>query len=249
MKNKKKLLIAVAAMGLLAVGTAGVGTAAWYQAGQALQATSAFGDPLSVTTAVTDADNKTVYAKFELQQGDTCKLTNKEGHEYYVNAGSRVYKVAEQPSLASGEQYGTATFKDVKFYNDSSCTDEITASAEKALINTASALSIKVTGGNRTRVALHAPTALGADFYADDGTGEHHGFGASLGNYVTFSVTITAGVPSGLGTVYYAVNGTGTTLVSTSDMDTTYVGTIQASWNDGAVASGITQNLTVANNG
>ena len=32
MKNKKKLLIAVAAMGLLAVGTAGVGTAAWFQA-------------------------------------------------------------------------------------------------------------------------------------------------------------------------------------------------------------------------
>ena len=32
MKNKKKLLVAVAAMGLLAVGTAGVGTAAWYAA-------------------------------------------------------------------------------------------------------------------------------------------------------------------------------------------------------------------------
>ena len=212
-----------------------------------MNASSVFGDPLSVTTAVTNADAKTVYAKFTLVQGDTCKLTNKEGHEYYVNAGSRVYKVAEQPDLASGEQYGTATWATVQYYNDSACTDEITAPAEKALINTTSALSIKVTGGNRTRVAKNAPSALGAAFYAADGSEGSHGFGAALGNYVTFSVSISAGDVSGLSTVYYAVNGTGTTLIDTTTMDGTYVGTVQASWNDGSVASGVEQNLTVAN--
>ena len=40
MKNKKKLLIAVAAMGLLAVGTAGVGTAAWFVASQNVSITA-----------------------------------------------------------------------------------------------------------------------------------------------------------------------------------------------------------------
>lgn len=155
--------------------------------------------------------------------------------------------MGEQPAKALGEQYGSATWATVTYYNDSACTDEITAPAEKALINTTSALSIKVTGGNRTRVALNQPTALGEDFYAADGTGEHHGFGATLGNYVSFSVTISAGVASGLSTVYYAVNGTGTTLIDTDTMDNTYVGTVQASWNDGAAASGVEQNLTVAN--
>lgn len=161
-----------------------------------------------------------------------------------------MYRLATQPSKALGEQYGSATWATVQYYTDSACTDEITGSSEKALINTPAGkhLEVTVTGSSRTRVAKNQPTALGADFYEDDASsGDHHGFGDDLGNSVTFSVTIAAGVASGLtGPVYYALNGTGTSLQGESDLSS-LIGTVieESSWLDGTDTTALNQNLTV----
>ena len=202
---------------------------------------------LSATTALTTADNVTIYAKFTYAQGDTCQFTSKDGYLYYVNVANKLYRKASQPDLASGVQYGTATYSSVEYYHDAACENALT-SGEKALI-AAGSLTVRISAGARARVALHAPTAVGADFYADDGTGEHHGFGASLANSVDQTATIAAGgAVTGLGTVYYAVNGSGATLLDTSGLSS-YIGTDVSNvggvnWNDGTSAS-ITQNLTV----
>lgn len=58
MKNKKKVLIAVAAMALVAVGTAGVGTAAWYQTA-ASASISANPTPTTGTITSTYTDSAT----------------------------------------------------------------------------------------------------------------------------------------------------------------------------------------------
>ena len=57
MKNKKKLLVAVAAMGLLAVGTAGVGTMAWYtaDANATVKSAAGTGGSLETTTSTISA--------------------------------------------------------------------------------------------------------------------------------------------------------------------------------------------------
>lgn len=215
-----------------------------------MNAAAVYADPLEITTKVVTADSKTVYAKFELEQSGTgCMLTNKEGYEYYVNEASRMYRKTNQPELALNEQYGKAAWKTVKYYTDEACApeDEITSAAEKALIDTASAIGIKITASGRTRVALHAPTALGEDFYASDGDGAHHGFGATLGNHVTFSVTITDGVASGLSDVFYAVNGTGAALKDESEL-ADLIGTVQASWDDGTDPTELDQLLTIGAN-
>ncbi len=230
-----------------------VSTLAWYQAGQALTA-SPKGMTLEATTAVTNADDRTVYAKFSVAQGSSCKMTNKEGYEYYLNAANRLYRKATQPEKALGEQYGSATLVAVSFWNDEACsTSQITASAELALISTPAnkAINVTITGGSRVRVAKNAPSALGAPFYATDGTEGDHGFGSTLGNAITFTgITITAGVVSSAWTpstaFYYAFNGTGTTLKTDTELASS-VGTVieDASWLDGDGVAVVKGNLVV----
>ena len=53
MKNKKLMLVAVAAMGLVAAGTAGVGTAAWFQAESATQLAMTNSDTKEMTVGYT----------------------------------------------------------------------------------------------------------------------------------------------------------------------------------------------------
>ena len=73
MKNKKKLLVAVAAMGLLAVGTAGVGTAAWYQAAQ--KATLSSATKYTVTTSAGTLDDIALKVVFTISQENGVELT------------------------------------------------------------------------------------------------------------------------------------------------------------------------------
>ena len=81
MKNKKLMLIATAAMGFVALGAAGVGTAAWYAATGASLGTQT-GGTANVTTAssVTTTDSFTVTASFSAP--GAVKLTDDEGATY-----------------------------------------------------------------------------------------------------------------------------------------------------------------------
>ncbi len=54
MKNKKLLLVATAAMGVLALGTAGVGTVAWFATSNAATASTVAGDAKSISSVASD---------------------------------------------------------------------------------------------------------------------------------------------------------------------------------------------------
>ncbi|MCR5185389.1 MAG: hypothetical protein K6C32_04875 [Bacilli bacterium] len=109
MKNKKLLLVATAAMGFVALGTAGVGTAAWFA--------SDMNAKLSGATAATQiqADKEgtladvAVTVTYTLVQGDKCDLTNSSGATSYIYNGS--VRDAQTPDPVGG-YYLTAAFAD-----------------------------------------------------------------------------------------------------------------------------------------
>lgn len=101
MKNKKKLLIAVAAMGLLAVGTAGVGTAAWFQttAQAAFNKTGATQYAVSSTSTPATLGSFRITAKLGAPSGQV-SLSDNDGATYVYNTGDVSNKLPASASTA-----------------------------------------------------------------------------------------------------------------------------------------------------
>ena len=127
MKNKKKLLIAVAAMGLLAVGTAGVGTAAWFTASSSVNVTPA-SNTASLTVDSSTYDAGTFYVQASAALGtDKVDLTDFEGKCWVISNG---YLRTASVKYA---QYTTLTIS-VGFYTDAECTVPVSDAGDLANI-------------------------------------------------------------------------------------------------------------------
>ena len=80
MKNKKLLLVATAALGVLALGTAGAATAAWFTASDAATIKSASGSTGSITAqeSTVDVGDFTITVAVSVDDGDVVLSKNQE---------------------------------------------------------------------------------------------------------------------------------------------------------------------------
>ena len=107
MKNKKKLLIAVATMGLFAVATAGVGTAAWFTAsGEASTKANTVAGTLS--TAQTSATVSGILFTVERTSADSAL----EGVQLTDNSGKTAYYLDHtlHDNIAPSKGYATVVY-------------------------------------------------------------------------------------------------------------------------------------------
>ncbi len=137
MKNKKLLLVATAAMGVLALGTAGVGTVAWFTAqnAQVNRQTAAPTGTLSTSQDSLQNGNFYIVPQVTALNPATLALTDPDGECWAaVNVGDN-----EHPSYVSAAASttkalsGTFTITGFKVYNtysNSEYSDEVTANAD-----------------------------------------------------------------------------------------------------------------------
>ncbi len=185
MKNKKLLLVAVGAMGLVAVATAGVGTAAWYSAtsnATVNAGTAAMTNTVSGSESSVAALN--LYAKFTVAQTvATAALTSSDGYCYAIVNG---YLQAASPDPALTAKYATVTVSFQGWYQEAACSNAATDS-QKARIAADSSVTVYVGGDNdpeRTRTSASTPANLAA--FATT-------FGNTLGNRTALTFTFNAG--------------------------------------------------------
>ena len=197
MKNKKKLLIAVAAMGLFAVATAGVGTAAWFTASSATPNAVANNNSLDVTTSTYSAGNFYVKAVLSGHTG-TIQYTDKSGNEWVIVNGFL------QAATSPGTKYKTISVS-LGIYSDAGCTEAISGvPALKALGNHTFVMTL--TTGTNTRITHLDPSS---DFAT--------AFSSKLNANPTNTYTLADGVVSlasadganNHDTYYVSVNGDG----------------------------------------
>ena len=257
MKNKKKVLIAVAAMGLLAVGTAGVGTAAWFQATQAFTPNAVVGDTGTATGSSTSITASNLYGQVlvsNVDGGDVIMLTSSDGYTYAFDNNSKLRLGTGHETLAN--TYGSVTLSFGGWYTEAEC--EHAASAEDIAQITAQTFNLKVTGGARTRLSTAEPSAVGTS------SGQFGAvFGNTLQNAVNFKMIVAAegGVTFQFASeaaaatkdVYVAING-GTVLYTKAQLDTAVGKTVaEAALLEPAITltsdagSTLNQTLTIAN--
>lgn len=104
-KNKKLLLGAIAAMGVLAIGTGAVSTMAWYRSEQSF--TAVLGNQsISLTAAKETADGEEVHLDFTLSSVVDPELTDPtDGEAYYVveDADHNLVKVKNSSATKIGQ--------------------------------------------------------------------------------------------------------------------------------------------------
>lgn len=123
MKNKKKLLIAIAAMGFVALGSAGVGTVAWYKAttsadqvrgtltqNYVTNAVGAVAVNLPVDVTVTQVDSDNLILAMRSGEAWAAKYRNGESGSYvpYTAAGGECYSKAYEVKIAVNSAGATA---------------------------------------------------------------------------------------------------------------------------------------------
>ena len=221
MKNKKKLLVAVAAMGLLAVGTAGVGTAAWYSASTASKVEN--GEYLGDLTIAAGAESLgTVKFNISANGSPATSLvyTNRTGRSYQVAANGSYSEVKASDTgstLGAGYKQASTTW-DVTITNAAGDA----APSVDALKSVAGTYTIRVSAGGSAKLSLSQTTTLGnketatpAVNFANPATGGSTASGA-LGATANVQVNVMQIVIASDGSVKYKTDATAGTPFSSS---------------------------------
>lgn len=199
MKNKKLMLIATAAMGFVALGAAGVGTAAWYTA-TASASVTAVGDNTSVGTAAStlDAVSYKVKVAYTGAALTSVKLSDKTGGTWAIVGG---YLRAATGSPLYGTTSTTVGDYTVTILDSSGNALDAAglATAKANLAATGTDYDLIMTGSATVRLSLTDPSSNFAT-----------AFGNNIANTVEYGgLSFDSGEPaiSGLVPVYYSVSG------------------------------------------
>ncbi len=214
MKNKKLVLIATAAMGVVALGTAGVGTAAWFQASSAATLTdkSAAGT-VTVSSSTFAAGTYYMKATATLDNANIDYTDNTGACWVIVNGKLR----AATPKYAT---YRTVTVS-LAFYSNEACTTPCTAVELTEIGATFDYVTISLDVGANTRLVSQNPAT------ASGSTASQKFVSAfittpSLGVDRTVTATITqatGAVSYNTATWYVSVNGDGNSEAASAHAD------------------------------
>ena len=233
MKNKKKLLIAVAAMGLLAVGTAGVGTAAWFQSTQAnnFKSGSVTGtQQVGVVETPDAASLGDVYLRLEIDLSSvTLDLTTSDGYSYGITsegtvvgyAPDKAYATISLGATGSVNSKGTADGTHYAYSWHATAADALsgdnalTTSDELVKNITAHTIDVEASAGSRARITTLDPATNGAasasnihnnHFYTAFTTSPN---GKGVSNLKVGELSVTAATGAVTGTISFSMSLTG----------------------------------------
>ena len=229
MKNKKKLLIAVAAMGLLAVGTAGVGTAAWYQvtASATLNAVATSTSVGTKSSSVADAEYyvKVTYSGSALAD---VSLSDPNGNSWATVGGYLRPATGATPYSTTSSTVGDYVVTIHATENGAALTGGDLATAKANLQAAGTDYYVTATGSTYVRLTLTNPTS-GSGTAAEKFAAAFGGAGTGstkMGQTVNIGeLSFDSGEPvlSNFVAAYYSVSGnTGNTVPSD--------GTAEAEW-------------------
>ena len=187
MKSKKKLLIAMAAMSVAAIGAGTVSTFAWYTANAAsTQADVVDGSISTLATDETTTQLETIYLRVEMASSDEIALSTSDGYTYGL-VGDRPVEGKLTEGKYDEKLYGTASLS-VHAYRNAGCTDEIEdGDPELEGLTTSGTATVTITAGTRTKVAAYNST------YDTDAYKKTKGMNSiSFGATTTATLTVTA---------------------------------------------------------
>lgn len=215
MKNKKLMLIATAAMGFVALGAAGVGTAAWYAATTSVNGTAVAGTAQSsLTTAATPVETQNILVSIEMAAGENAiALSTSDAYTYGVVNNALVEATVTDGKYAVRLYESSALSVHFWENNEGSKGAEITGTDDRMKNLAGETLHFTITAGTRTKVA-----AYNATYDTDAYKMKAHSFDPTFGASVDVDVTLASdagGVVANVATlsmakVFYRITGNAT---------------------------------------